>query len=748
MAPPVNHGALSREVDLRTLAYVVRFIDDHRGAHLDWDAQHPILTHLAIKYSLRPYVKGYQNDQYMASALHDKIITWLNTRKAARWKTKECKGDASVDKLFEIGSTMLEQKVRDQLAAAIQNLPATPTPAEPEDELTKAGVDEAEVVSLPASADDPSYRSRQPTKSSARSASQPKARQRSKPKSSRRLVKVKAGEIKDAEADEDEDDAENTATPAPKPQSRPRAIPRAQQLRSSRKQEAITMNGAEEDDISDGGEVVAFVPKRKIESRRIATTGPHPMFPNLSERQGVPGDEDGLEEDEMEVEGDSESGVESEDEDEIVVAHENGTISKKRGPGASFDESSRSRKKAKDSLAAPREAGAAKTAGRRSMQKEADSPPEVGHDLSESELEDQGEDEKLALQVKNEDYNKSIGEEDSEMADDEADLDTDEVEEQLSSPPRSASTSNPSGNRELSGLRDEITDDAVMPTSSRQPSDDQVQASLNENMMKLAVRRALLKVDNCLNQALSAAFTRADAAVEVASIVTEPNRSLKRLYIKTLGQGWLNLAEKAMSDNDAKQDFNALALLKALVWHYLESEILTQQVLSDTVYALLGKVRAHLEPVLTKEDVAYNTVFWRASEAQLQDAGSIKKDIQHCAHELKTKLMIILRPHLEEMMPANMPQNWRRDFSKSLIEVCHQAILLRAKLEMEENKHEVFVFNYPEKFDGKQMATDGGHEGVVMFTKMPGIKKVMAEGESDELIVKAVVVRYPEEMYD
>ena len=660
MAPSVNHGALSREADLRTMAYVTRFIDSNKGIYLDFEAQQPILTQLAKKYDLRPYWKGYQNDQYIASSLHDKIISFLKTRKEAQWKTEECKGDASVDKLFEIGSAMLEEKVRDELAAVIHSLPATPPPPPPKDQLTEHGVEEAEVAPLPVSADDSDYGSRQPTKPSARSASRRKGRQPSKPNSSRRNMKS---------------------------------------LRTARTTRA----------------------------------------PNLSNRQdAVSEDEDGSEEHESEVDAGSDAEAEHADGDLAegeYLQHADGSIlsvSKKRGPGADFGEPPRSKKKANSGRGdAPAGAVATKNAGRRSMQKEAD---------LESELDDLDEDDILALQAQSDEYNKSISEQENGMANEEPERNIDDIEDQHSDLPQDTLATNGHG----IGTRN--TDNALISTASRQTLESQAHASLTADMLKLDVRGAMLKVDECLTQALHEAFPDG-GVVKVASMAIEPTQSLTRLYVNTLGQGWLKLCSDAANDDHTKIHFSAMALLKSLIWHYLVSEVLTKEVLSDTVYTVLRKVRAHLEPVLDDYAVPYSSVIRRASQAQFRDSGVIEEDVTHCAHDLKAKLMMILLPHLDEMNKSE-PQDWRKDLSKSLLELCRLAVLLRARLEMEENKHEVFLFHYPDKFYGMQMESDSTRDGVVLFTKMPGIKEVMGEGETEKVILEAVVVRYSGEHHN
>ncbi|USW58773.1 hypothetical protein Slin15195_G120920 [Septoria linicola] len=267
----------------------------------------------------------------------------------------------------------------------------------------------------------------------------------------------------------------------------------------------------------------------------------------------------------------------------------------------------------------------------------------------------------------------------------------------------------------------------------------------NPSIMKLCLEDAVREVDECIQRAVQA-LGLGEHNHQIATVTTQPSRSLTRLYTATLGKQWLILTSLASSGEffDEQEEtgvrFNTSTLLRSLIWHYLTSGVLSKDSLEGTVYAMLNKSKPHLQPVLHDEGVSFDAVLRRASTAQFEDDAYAGDVLAQCAQDHASKLMIILRQHLNEIQPASMPQNWRMEFMRGLNQMCRQALMLRARLEIEEVKHEVCTFGYPAVFDSERMDCNEGLEGKVLLTLVPGIKKLTGDGLDGAMVVTPVVV--------
>lgn len=260
--------------------------------------------------------------------------------------------------------------------------------------------------------------------------------------------------------------------------------------------------------------------------------------------------------------------------------------------------------------------------------------------------------------------------------------------------------------------------------------------------MKVGLKAAVQEVDLCIQQVVQALGLEH----QIATVTTQPSRSLTRLYAATLGKQWLLLTSLARNEDDFEEQegtgmrFDASTLHRSLIWHYLTSEVLSKDSLEGTVYAMLNISKPYLQPVLHDEGVSFDTVLRRASAAQFEDAAYANDVLAQCAQDHASKLMIILRQHLNEMHPASMPPNWRMEFMKGLNQTCRQALTLRARMEVDETKHELCTFGYPTAFDGERMDCKEGMEDKVLLTLVPGINKLTDDGVNGTIVVKPVVV--------
>lgn len=792
---------LAAKHDLRSMAFLVKFVDERRHNNSvpgDRAARRAALQDLLRDHKLLGLGVPYGSEMpwnHDAQSLLGMIAPVLRTpgRRVSGYDDSTTAA-AIQDDFFSSGSTMLSKEYRAELQSALDEEPV-PTPPDSEEERLNEAASNGSDESYKAGG----KRQRRPTLKKMSSA---RNKPLKRPQPSKRTAKIMENENDDDdEANEEPDETEKPAASTSTKPSRPssKAKGKSRQPQPSTKQKHVTSVGRQGDINTEKGNLV---PERKISGVRAGSSKYAPSFPNLKalpsshshrndsdNQQANEGYKNATEAgDRSEMRDESESEEEDEQEDENVeIEHieqdDNGNISvnRKRAPRRVSEDASRAQKRAKtyqdflqeedESAPVPRKSHLAATAANRLSKsgpierrrsKNIRSQP---HTMTRQ----QDEDEELALLFQREEYqqrNPTTSPRESEMRGNTSGMTREELARLDGSPPvptRSKALRQMKGNNAGEGSSRGRGGRVKIAPRNRQPpvgsalagtaapfgadNHHRAQSSSTPDIMTLDLPHAMLKIDALLDQALLAVSPEGEI-VDVANIVMEPSRSLTRLYAVTFGHNWLKLAGEAMLADDADVAFTAPTILKSLIWHYLASEILSKEVLSDTVYTLLGKIRAYVQPVLEEQNDGFNYsyVLRRASEAQFKSAEFLGSEVAHCAQEHETRLTMILRQHLVEMESANMPDSWRRDFATRLIEICRQTLLLRAKLGMEEDKHEVLVFGHQTPFDGAQMEADGGMDGEkVFFTKMPGIKKTATGGQS-QVVVKALVALSPASM--
>lgn len=783
---------LAAKHDLRSMAFLVKFVDERRNDNSvlgDRAARRAALQDLLREHKLLGLGVPYGSEtpwNHDAQSLLNLIARVLRTpgRRVSGYADSTAVA-AIQDDFFSNGSTMLSKEYRAELQSALDEEPV-PTPPDSEEErlneAASAGSDESYKAA--------GKRQRRPTLKKMSSA---RNKPLKKPQSSKRTAKLIDDD--DDEAHEEPNETEKPAASASTQPSRPsgKAIVKSRQPQASTKQRAVKSVGRQVGLNTGKGNLV---PERKISGVRAGSSKYVPSFPNLKaapsshshrndsdNQQANKGYENANEaNDRAELEDEEEDDQEDENEEiEQIEQDDNGNISvnRKRAPRRASEDTSRARKRAKtykdlleeedDSAPVPRKSHLAATANKSSKSGQIERRRSKNiRSLPHTQTSQQDEDEELALLFQREEYQQPLDtpERDGEMSGNTSGMTREELARLDGSPPvptRYNALSQMRGKKVGEGSSRGLGGRTKIAPLNRQPAagsalagttapfgadnHHRAQSSSTPDIMTLDLPHAMLKIDGLLDQALVTVSPEGEI-VNVASIAMEPSRSLTRLYAVTFGHNWLKLAGEAMRAEDADVVFTAPTILKSLIWHYLAAEILSKEVLSDTVYTLLGKIRAYVQPVLEEQNDGFNYsyVLRRASEAQFQSAEFLGQEVAHCAQELETRLTMILRQHLVEMETAKMPESWRKDFSTSLVEICRQTLLLRAKLGMEEEKHEVLVVGHQTPFDGAQMEAEGGRGGEkVLFTKMPGIKKTATGGQS-QVVVKALVALSPASM--
>lgn len=756
---------LAAKHDLRSMAFLVKFVDERRNDNSvpgDRAARRAALQDLLREHKLLGLGVPYGSEtpwNHDAQSLLTMITHVLRTpgRRVSGYADSTTAA-AVQDDFFSNGSTMLSKEYRAELQSALDEEPV-PTPPDSEEErlneAASAGSDESYKAG--------GKRQRRPTLKKMSSA---RNKPLKKPQSSKRTAKLMDDD--DDEAHEEPNETEKPAASTSTQPSRPsgNAKVKSRQPQASTKQRAVKSVGRQGGFNTGKGNLV---PERKISGVRAGSSKYVPSFPNLraapsshshrndsDNQQANKGYENATEANDRadirdKLEDEEEDDQEDENEEiEQIEQDDNGNISvnRKRAPRRASKDTSRAQKRAKtyedlleeedDSAPVPRKSHLAATANKSSKSGQIERRRSKNiRSLPHTQTSQQDEDEELALLFQREEYQQPLttSERDGEMSGKKA---------------GEGSSRGLGGRTKIAPLNMQpAAGSALAGTIAPFGADNhhRAQSSSTPDIMTLDLPHAMLKIDGLLDQALVTVSPEGEI-VNVASMVTAPSRSLTRLYAVTFGHNWLKVAGEAMLAEDADVVFTAPTILKSLIWHYLAAEVLSKEVLSDTVYTLLGKIRPYVQPVLEEQNDGFNYsyVLRRASEAQFQSAEFLGQEVAHCAQELETRLTMILRQHLMEMETAKMPESWRKDFSTSLVEICRQTLLLRAKLGMEEEKHEVLVVGHQTPFDGEQMEADGGiGREKVLFTKMPGIKKTATGGQS-QVVVKALVALSPASM--
>lgn len=787
---------LAAKHDLRSMAFLVKFVDERRNDNSvpgDRAARRAALQDLLREHKLLGLGVPYGSEtpwNHDAQSLLTMITHVLRTpgRRVSGYADSTTAA-AVQDDFFSNGSTMLSKEYRAELQSALDEEPV-PTPPDSEEErlneAASAGSDESYKAG--------GKRQRRPTLKKMSSA---RNKPLKKPQSSKRTAKLMDDD--DDEAHEEPNETEKPAASTSTQPSRPsgNAKVKSRQPQASTKQRAVKSVGRQGGFNTGKGNLV---PERKISGVRAGSSKYVPSFPNLraapsshshrndsDNQQANKGYENATEANDRadirdKLEDEEEDDQEDENEEiEQIEQDDNGNISvnRKRAPRRASKDTSRAQKRAKtyedlleeedDSAPVPRKSHLAATANKSSKSGQIERRRSKNiRSLPHTQTSQQDEDEELALLFQREEYQQPLttSERDGEMSGKTSGMTREELARLDGSPPvptrynalrqtrdkkaGEGSSRGLGGRTKIAPLNMQpAAGSALAGTTAPFGADNhhRAQSSSTPDIMTLDLPHAMLKIDGLLDQALVTVSPEGEI-VNVASMVTAPSRSLTRLYAVTFGHNWLKLAGEAMLAAEADVVFTAPTILKSLIWHYLAAEILSKEVLSDTVYTLLGKIRPYVQPVLEEQNDGFNYsyVLRRASEAQFQSAEFLGQEVAHCAQELETRLTMILRQHLMEMETAKMPESWRKDFSTSLVEICRQTLLLRAKLGMEEEKHEVLVVGHQTPFDGAQMEADGGFGGEkVLFTKMPGIKKTATGGQS-QVVVKALVALSPASM--
>ncbi|PPJ56233.1 hypothetical protein CBER1_06394 [Cercospora berteroae] len=295
-------------------------------------------------------------------------------------------------------------------------------------------------------------------------------------------------------------------------------------------------------------------------------------------------------------------------------------------------------------------------------------------------------------------------------------------------------------NTRESALDQENEADAALQISSGAVQEGEHVDVPDENILGLDLAQAIDKVGSCLQDALDLLFLDGGAD-RVAHFADEPVQTLKSLYITVFGKHFCAVTDSAISAEDQYKGmsgvrFSANNLLRCLIWHFLVSEIMEKEQLEDAVYVLMGKAQTYLQDALSGESVTYHSLLRRGSEAQLTNS-DFDDTLDFHTEETASKLMAVLRQHLNVAEIPKTPQNWRLQFSKALRKVCKLAFLFKTRMAMEETRTELRVITYPKSiknYEGSLKPTAENAQTVLLMQR-PGIVKLHADG-SEEIVSK------------
>lgn len=296
-------------------------------------------------------------------------------------------------------------------------------------------------------------------------------------------------------------------------------------------------------------------------------------------------------------------------------------------------------------------------------------------------------------------------------------------------------------NRRESALDQESEADAGLQISSDALQEVEHVDMPDENLLGLDLAQAIAKVDSCLQDALDLLFHNGGAD-RVARLADEPGQTLKSLYITLFGKHFRAVTDSAISAEDPYKGmsgvrFSAANLLRCLIWHFLVPEIMEREQLDDAVYILMGKAQNYLQDALSGESITYHSLLRRGSEAQFTNSDFVDDTLGFHTEETASKLMAVLRQHLNVAEIPGKSQNWRLQFTKALRRACKLAFLFKARMAMEETKTELRVISYSRlinDYDGS-LEPAAKDAQIVLFMQRPGIVKLDTDG-SEEIVSK------------
>ncbi|GIZ44333.1 hypothetical protein CKM354_000753400 [Cercospora kikuchii] len=250
----------------------------------------------------------------------------------------------------------------------------------------------------------------------------------------------------------------------------------------------------------------------------------------------------------------------------------------------------------------------------------------------------------------------------------------------------------------------------------------------------LPLSSVLNGVDDCLQEALDSLFPEGEGQ-HVAQLSYEARKPLVDSYTYVLGENWRTTSFRARDAEDQNLRrsairFSAANLLRSLIWHFLQAEIMGQELLSDPVYALIDRAQAYLLTAMNNKEDAYYLLMLEASWVQFEDQGFVDGPLTFHAEETASKLMTLLRQHLDALEISSPPQNWQMLFAKRLREVCKLTFLLKARLAVEKGRPELWVVQYPSAMEDDTESADGDNddEKTVLLMRKPGIRRLGANG--------------------